>query len=161
MNQVSDHDVMLYQEVADLLTRLVAVNTRHCEALQASLSELDGGNSMPRKLTVASLEGSIAGVIDKLRRPKVSKALRSDFTALALCTVTYGEYLTNARAMRNADLADLAQRHIADYVSLQTEISECISDVVVRELADIDPNVDIQSADQSRRDIKDAMRMKG
>ncbi|MDP9018604.1 MAG: hypothetical protein M3N19_09820, partial [Candidatus Eremiobacteraeota bacterium] len=88
----------------------------------------------PVKSAVLTIEGFFAGAIDKMRKTKVSKALRDDYTALALCTAGYTMLTATANAMGDAQVASLAERHLHDYAQLVMDIAEALPPVVVQEL---------------------------
>jgi ferritin-like metal-binding protein YciE len=156
--QRDDHDFHEYQDVNDVVTRLAALGTRHLDALSALLESLGGHEAAPLKTAVAGIEGAVAGLIDKVRKTKVSKALRDDYTALAFAIVSYCELLATAQATRSPEVSALAERHLADYASVVMEIGECIPAVVVRELADLDLDVDTSTVTQTRETIRQAWR---
>lgn len=155
--QRDDRDVQEYEDAAGVVNRLVALSDMHVDALKAALERLGGHEASPMKSAVTEIEGVVAGAIDKVRKTKVSKALRDDYTALALCAVSYSELLTTANAMHEPDVAQVAQRHLTDYANAIMQIGECIPSVVLRELQET-PGVDIDTAvaDRSRQTISQA-----
>ena len=154
--QRSDKDVQEYSDAADVVNRLAPMTDMHIDALKEQLERLDGHEASGIKSAVTQVEGAVAGAIDKVRKTKVSKALRDDYTALALCTVSYAELLTTANGMGDAEVAALAQRHLADYAHMIMEIGGCISGVVMRELQAIGLEVDSSTVDSSRQAISQA-----
>lgn len=151
--QRGDKDVQEYSDAADVVNRLRALSDTHIDALKAQLERLGGHEGSPIKSAVTQVEGVVAGAIDKVRKTKVSKSLRDDYTALALCTVSYSELLTTANAMQDPDVAALAERHLADYANMIMEIGGCIPGVVIRELQTIGLDADSTTADRSRQAI--------
>lgn len=154
--QKNDHDVAEYADAADVVNRLVALSDMHVDALKSELERLGGQEASPIKSAVTEIEGFVAGAIDKVRKTKVSKALRDDYTALALCTISYSELLTTANGMHDPSVAAIAQRHLADYANAIMEIGECIPGVVIRELAATGLDVDSAVVDRSRQTISES-----
>jgi hypothetical protein len=153
--QNGDKDMQEYADAAGVVKRLVALSDMHIDALKAELERLGGHEASPIKSAVTQFEGAVAGAIDKVRKTKVSKALRDDYTALALCTISYSELLTTANGMRDPDVAAVAQRHLADYARVIMEIGACIPGVVVRELQATGLDVDSASVDRSRQAVSE------
>ncbi len=154
--QRGDKDVQEYFDAADVVNRLAPMTDMHIDALKQQLERLGGHEASGIKGAVTQVPGVVAGAIDKVRKTKVSKSLRDDYTALALCTISYSELLTTANGMGESEVAALAQRHLADYAHMIMEISGCISGVVMRELQAIGIDVDSSTVDQSRQAISQA-----
>ncbi len=154
--QRSDKDVQEYVDAADVVNRLVALSDMHIDALKAELERLGGHEASPIKSAVTQVEGVVAGAIDKVRKTKVSKSLRDDYTALALCTVSYSELLTTANGMHDPDVAAVAQRHLSDYANAIMEIGACIPGIVIRELQATGIDVDSATVDRSRQTISES-----
>ena len=148
-----DKEVQEYIDVADVVKRILALSEIHIDALEAELERLGAHERSPIKSAVTQVEGIVAGAIDKVRKTKVTKSLRDDYTALALCTVSYSELLTTANSMHDPDVAALAQRHLSDYANAIMEIGSCIPGIVIRELQAIGIDVDSDTVDGSRQAI--------
>ena len=157
--QRSDGDVQEYEDAAEVVNRLVALSDMHIDALKTTLDRLGGHEASPIKSAVTEFEGVVAGAIDKVRKTKVSKALRDDYTALALCCVSYSQLLSTANGLHDSDVATLAQRNLTDYANAIMQIGECMPGIVLRELNDT-PGVDVDTAliDRSRQQISEAWR---
>jgi hypothetical protein len=155
--QRADGDVREYEDAAEVVNRLVALCDMHVEGLKKELERLGGHEASPIKSAVTELEGFVAGAIDKMRKTKVSKALRDDYTALGLCCVSYSELLATANGLHDGDVAALAKRHLTDYANAIMQIGECVPGVVLRELNDT-PGVDVDATlvDRSRQEISEA-----
>jgi ferritin-like metal-binding protein YciE len=78
--------------------------------------------------------GIAAGLIDKVRSEKVSKALRDDYTAFNLAAVSYTMLETTARALGDQTTAKLAESGLRGYASAVQKINHIMPDVVVWEL---------------------------
>ncbi len=154
--QRNDGDFKEFGDAYQLATRISALCDTHIDGLKQTLQDLGGHEASPIKSAVTEIEGAVAGAIDKVRKTKVSKALRDDYTALSLCCVSYSALLSTANAMGNAEVSELAQRFLQDYAQSVMEIGEAMPSVVVQELRAIDLDVDSATIESSRRQITDA-----
>lgn len=156
--QLNDGDFKEFQDTTDLVTRLSATTDQHISMLESTLRSLGGHEAAPVKDTVTSVAGAVAGIVDRVRKTKVSKALRDDYAALAFAIVSYEELLTTANGLGKIDVASLAQRHIEDYAGILMELGECIPSVVLRELNQIGVTVDTSTGERTRESIRQAWR---
>ncbi|MDP9111592.1 MAG: hypothetical protein M3M96_08170, partial [Candidatus Eremiobacteraeota bacterium] len=108
------------------------------------------------KSAVVEVEGMVAGAIDKMRKTKVTKALRDDYTALALCCAGYSALLTTANGLGELRVSSLAQRMLGDYSQMIMEIGEALPAVVVQELRATGLDIDTATAETSRSQINQA-----
>ena len=156
--QFKDDDFSKYGAARKIVGRLVTLSEGHVAALTTSLERLGGQEASPLKSAVSVVEGFVAGAIDKMRKTKVSKALRDDYTALALCTASYTMLTSTAIAMSDSALAGLAEEHLKDYAQCVMQIGETLPDVVVQELQEIGLQVATGTAEQSKRVTKNMWR---
>lgn len=156
--QLDDADFGKYTGAKTLLTHLVAFSLQHIDALEAALARLGGQEASGVKVAVTQIEGFFAGAIDKLRKTKVSKALRDDYTALALCTISYTMLQTTATALGDETTALLAQDHLRDYARCIIEIGQSLPQIVLEELRDLGLAVDASMADSARHAAEEAWR---
>jgi hypothetical protein len=154
--QRTDRDVQEYADAAVVVNRLVALSDLHIDALKEQLERLGGDEASAVKSAVTQIEGFVAGAIDKVRKTKVSKALRDDYTALALGTIGYSELIATANGMHDSQVAQLGERHLADYAKAIMEIGACIPGIVIRELQVDGLDVDSAVVDESRQAISQA-----
>lgn len=159
--QLKDEDFQTYSEVRELLSKLTDVTERHIESLDALLERLGGHEASPVKSTVSAIEGFVAGAIDKLRKTKVSKGLRDDYTALSLCAAGYTMLNATANAMLSPEVADLAKAFLTDYARIVMEISEALPGIVVAELQDIGLTVETGTIEKSVEATQAAWRPRG
>lgn len=159
--QRDDEDFQTYAEAGALVARLSDLSERHVESLHALLERLGGHGASPVKSTVTAIEGFFAGAIDKMRKTKVSKALRDDYTALSLCAAGYTMLNATANAMLNPEVAELAQRHLRDYALIVMEIAEALPGIVVAELQDIGLTVETGTIEKSVVATQSAWRPSG
>jgi hypothetical protein len=85
-----------------------------------------------------------------IRKTKVAKALRDDYTALSLCTVSYEMLLSTANAYGMPDIASLAQRHLRDYAQAVMQISDAMPQIVVQDLRSTGVEASAETIQQSR-----------
>jgi hypothetical protein len=154
--QRDDADFRGVAAAATLVGRITSLAETHIQALQSALESLGGHPAHPAKSAVTNIEGWFAGTIDKLRKTKVAKALRDDYTALALCTASYSMLLTTANAFDNGSVAELAKRHLQDYAQAIVEIGDALPLVVIDDLNQTGMPVDRRIATQSQNDIRSA-----
>jgi hypothetical protein len=93
-----------------------------------------------------AIVGKAAGLVDLVRTEAISKALRDDYTAFGLATISYAMFHATATALGDHALADVAKRHLTGYAGATQRISDIIADVVVSELAKDDHTVDGSAA---------------
>ena len=129
-------DSKKYTGALAVISQIKGLTDSHVTALEQCLERLGGHEASPVKSAWSSLLGVGAAAIDSVRKTKVSKNLRDDYTALSLATISYTMLYTTAAGLGNTLVADLAQRHLADYARLVMQISQIIPDVVLQELRD-------------------------
>ncbi|HET9097850.1 MAG TPA: hypothetical protein VFN37_14405 [Candidatus Baltobacteraceae bacterium] len=156
--QRDDADFRSNTQAATLAQRLTSLSETHIAALRSALDALGGHPAHAAKSAVTNIEGWFASAIDKIRKTKVAKGLRDDYTAIALCTASYSMLLTTANAFDNADVAQLAQRHLQDYAQLIVDIGDALPFVVVDDLNQTGIPVDARIAARSQADIRTAWR---
>ena len=154
--QMDDGDFNDYTNAKALVIRLDQMAHRHCDALERALDRLGGHEASPIKSAVTGFEGLVAGAIDKMRKTKVSKALRDDYTALALCTAGYTMLLSTANGLGDTMVAQLAEQHLRDYAGMVMDIGQALPQVVLQELRDTGLTVDTTTATQSQQIARQA-----
>jgi hypothetical protein len=145
----------------EIVTRLSTLSRAHIDSLQTCLDGLGGHAATPMKEAVAGAAGFVASTIDKMRKTELSKALRDDYTALALCCAGYTMLQTTALAMRDSSVAALAQGHLKDYAQAVMDIGEALPMFVVGELSDLGVDVDRTAIEPSKRAASQAWRSAG
>lgn len=136
--QRTDADLQRYPQAAPLVERIEALGRNHVQALKQCLEDLGGHEISGAKTAVTNVEGWFASAIDSMRKTKIAKALRDDYTALSLCSVSYSMLLATANAYGHAQVAALAERHLRDYAAAIMDIGEVMPAIVVRDLQDTD-----------------------
>jgi ferritin-like metal-binding protein YciE len=134
--QLDMPDGTKYSGALAVISQIKGLTDSHVTALQQCLEQLGGHEASPVKSAWSSLLGAGAAAIDSVRKTKVSKNLRDDYTALSLASISYTMLYTTATGLGDTLVADLAQRHLADYARLVMQINQIIPDVVLQELRD-------------------------
>ena len=132
--QSDDKDVQRLAEAKQIIDELLSICERHANALDSSLSALGGSTSSPVKSAWSQLLGFGAAAIDSIRKTKVSKDLRDDYTAISLATVSYSMLYTTGLVLGNRAVAELAKQLFTDYAAIVVRLGRLIPRVVVQEL---------------------------
>lgn len=149
--QLDMPDSKKYTGALAVISQIKGLTDSHVTALEQCLEQLGGHEASPVKSAWSSLLGVGAAAIDSVRKTKVSKNLRDDYTALSLATISYTMLYTTAAGLGNTLVADLAQRHLADYARLVMQISQIIPDVVLQELRDDGESVAVGAEETIRQ----------
>ena len=129
-------DSKKYTGALAVISQIKGLTDSHVTALEQCLEQLGGHEASPVKSAWSSLLGVGAAAVDSMRKTKVSKNLRDDYTALNLASISYTMLYTTAVGLGDTLVGDLAQRHLADYARLVMQIVQIIPDVVLQELRD-------------------------
>jgi ferritin-like metal-binding protein YciE len=157
--QRDDQDFRNSAKAAPIAGRIAMLSETHIQALQSALDSLGGHPAHGVKSAFTNIEGWVASAIDKMRKTKVAKGLRDSYTALALCTAAYNMLLTTANAFGNADVAQLAKRHLQDYAQAIVDIGDALPYVVIEDLAALGmPMQSDDVAQRSQTDVRAAWR---
>jgi ferritin-like metal-binding protein YciE len=156
--QNADDDFSRIGNASQIVIRLATTSDDHIEQLQGCLATLGGHEAAGIKNAISQLEGFVAGAIDKTRKTKVTKALRDDYTALALCSAGYTALLATANAMGETNVAAVASELLEDYAGLMVDIGRALPEIVVRELAAIGLDLDVTTAEASVQQVEQAWR---
>lgn len=149
--QAKDDDFARFENAASVVTELMALSQQHIDALEQCLEDIGGHAASPVKTAVASFEGFFAGTIDKMRKTKVSKAMRDDYTALALCTASYTMLHATAAGLGDTMISNLAEAHLADYAECLMNIGQALPRVVIAELRETGLAIDSSAIQTSLR----------
>ncbi len=133
-HQLEMEDTAKFSDAVRLISNLKARTERHILDLEAQLEEA-GGETSPVKSAWAQLLGAGAAALDGVRKTKISKNLRDDYTALALATASYTMLNATALGLGDKSTAKLAQQHLEDYAQIVVQISKALPGVVLEELA--------------------------
>ena len=157
--QLEIDETQNYARASTLTARIKSLTDAHAAALHARLQALGGGNGLnPVKSAWSGLLGAGAAAVGSVRKTKVSKNLRDDYTALSLATVSYSMLNATALGFGDSETASIAQRHLADYARLIMDLGRVIPEVVLQELSDSGQRVNLGAADQAERDVEQSWR---
>ena len=153
--QLDMSDTSKYPEALRVIGQIKSLTDSHATALKQLLDQLGGHQASGIKSAWSSLLGVGAAAIDSVRKTKISKALRDDYTALNLAAISYEMLYATAVGVGDTLTADLAKRHLADYARLVMEITQVVPEVVLEELQDDGEAVQAGSGDVIRRQINE------
>jgi hypothetical protein len=156
--QLNDKDFLAFQDTTDIVRRLSAMSGEHVAHLESMRATIGAKGAASAKAAVSSAGDAVAGLIDKVRKTKVSKALRDDYMTISFAIVSYDELLAIANGLDNAEVAALAQRHLEDYASVLMELGEAIPSVMLRELSESGVTVDTSTSTRTREQIRQSWR---
>lgn len=134
------------QEVADAIRRFhdtVRASKYRAQDFQKELGT-PGGNVVVK--TAGELLGKAAGLVDKVRKDSVTKALRDDYVAYNLAAISYTLLHSTALALEDHKTAAFAQQGLTTYAKLVQDVNEIIPQAVVDDLV---RNKDVPVADPS------------
>lgn len=155
--QHKDDTLKDFPNALGLVDRLAGVLKTHVEGLEAHVSTLPGGGvAAAVKETVTGVLGGLAGVYDKVRKDKVSRALRDDYTALSLAVISYTMLHSTALGLHQGTTADLALRNLKELTPFLVELSQAIPQVVLKELSFEGYDIDFSLAPQAVRATQEA-----
>jgi ferritin-like metal-binding protein YciE len=151
-------DATRYPEAARIIEDVRSRATSHIGALERCLDELGGHAADPVKSAWSGLLGIGAKAVNAARKTKISKALRDDYAALALASVSYEMLYATAVGLGETSVAELARRHLTDYARSVMEIGRSIPSVVLQELADDGEAVATDATECIRRELNEVWR---
>ncbi len=146
-----------YPQALGLIDRLTGLLKTHVENLETHLDSIPGGGvAAAVKETVTGVLGGLAGVYDKVRKDKVSRALRDDYTALSLATIGYTMLHSTALGLRQGTTAEIALRNLKELTPYIMELAEIIPVVVLKELSFEGYDIDTSLSSQAVRNTQEA-----
>ena len=128
--------------VKALVEKIHAAAKVRLSDMETHAAALGGSPGKAVKEAVATVTGTLAGLYDKIRKHPVSRMLRDDTVALNLAATAYSMLYTTALALRDLPVANVALRHLRGIPPQVIELTKIIPDVIVRELASDDPEID-------------------
>jgi ferritin-like metal-binding protein YciE len=123
-----------YGSAMSIISQLKSLTDSHVAALEERLKGAGGHEASPVKSAWSQLLGAGAAAIDSVRKTKISKSLRDDYTALSLAAISYTMLHATALALGDSSTATLAKAHLEDYASVIIDISNAMPAVVLEEL---------------------------
>lgn len=153
--QRNDDDIKQFPDALQLVGRIENTLKSHVQSLETHIQGYSGGRAATAvKEAVTGFLGAIAGVYDKIRKDTASRALRDDYTALSLASVSYGMLHTTALGLSQGTVADLAVRHLEEINSLIMELGLVIPKVVLKELSFEGYSIETGVADTAVQNVK-------
>ena len=157
--QRNDDDIKQFPDALQLVGRIETTLKSHVQALDSHLQGYSGGGAAGAvKQAVTGVLGAIAGVYDKVRKDTASRALRDDYTALSLASVSYGMLHTTALGLSQGTVAELARTHLQEINSLIMELGLALPRIVLKELTFEGYTVDTGAAELAVRNLEETWR---
>jgi hypothetical protein len=147
--QLNIEDSANYADAIAIIRDIKRVTESQRAALEAQLATLGGDGASGIKSAWSSLLGVGAAALGSVRKTKVSKNLRDDYTALGLASISYTMLHATALGLGDVSTAALAQRNLEGITPLIVRISRVIPAVVLQELRDDGESVRISAAELS------------
>jgi hypothetical protein len=157
--QRNDDDIKQFPDALQLVGRVESVLKSHVQTLNDQLEGYSGGGAAGAvKQAVTGVLGAIAGVYDKVRKDTASRALRDDYTALSLASVSYGMLHATALGLSQGTVAELAKSHLVEINSLIMALGLATPRVVLKELSFEGYTVDTGAADLAVKNLEETWR---
>jgi hypothetical protein len=157
--QRNDDDIKQFPDALRLVGRIESTLKSHVQALDSQLQSYPGGAAAGAvKQAVTGVLGAIAGVYDKVRKDTASRALRDDYTALSLASVSYGMLHTTALGLTQGTVAELSRHHLEEINSLIMELGLALPPIVLKELAFEGYTVDTGAAELAVKNLEETWR---
>ena len=146
-----------FPQALGFLEKVEGLLKTHVENLETHLDSLPGGGvAAAVKETVTGVLGGLAGIYDKVRKDKVSRALRDDYTALSLAAISYTMLHSTALGLHQGTTAEIALRNLKDVAPLVKELAEIVPAVVIKELSFEGYDIDFTLSTQAVRNTQEA-----
>lgn len=149
--QLRNDDAANYAEALAIISDIKGTMAAQRIALEAELERLGGNGASGIKSAWSALLGVGAAAINSVRKTKVSKSLRDDYTALGLASISYTMLHAASLGIGDESVAALAQRHLEAIAPIIIRISKAIPAVVLEELRDDGESVRVSAADISAK----------
>jgi hypothetical protein len=147
--QINIEDSANYGEALAIIRDIKSVTATQRTALEAELSRLGGSGAAGIKSAWSAFLGAGAAAVGSVRKTKVSKNLRDDYTALGLASISYTMLNATALGLGDESVAALAQHHLEQIAPIIVRISKAIPSVVLQELRDDGESVRVSVAEIS------------
>jgi ferritin-like metal-binding protein YciE len=150
--QLNSDDHKADPQASRIIQKIKSVSESHITALEAQLKATGEPATHGLKTAWSQLLGGGAAALNNVRKTKVSKSLRDDYTALSLAAISYTMLHATAAGLGDGSTAALARRHLEDVTPIIVDISRTIPAVVLDELREDGQNV-AQSAAQATQEV--------
>jgi hypothetical protein len=155
--QHKDDDIRQFPTAHQWLDRTMGLLRQHVNAIEDHLKGFPGGGAASTvKEAVTGVLGAIAGIYDKVRKDTASRALRDDYTALSLATISYTMLHATALGLRQGATAELALRQLKDLTPLLVELSQLLPPIVLKELSFEGYDIDLGLGQNAVRNTQEA-----
>lgn len=135
-HQLGTDAVKSHPEAQRVLEQLNQTLQRHITALEGVVDKTEGGNIKETvKEAIGNVLGVAAGLYDKVRTDKASRAVRDTYTATNLAAISYHMLHTTALGLKEQRVADMAISHLKDLTPILVDLSKVVCNVVAKELA--------------------------
>lgn len=130
----------------------VRASKYRAQDFQKTLGKTKGGGIQE---TASELLGKAAGLIDKVRKDSVTKALRDDYVAFNLAAVSYTLLHSTALALKDQKTVDFAEKGLETYAGLVQKVNTILPQATVDDLVKNDevPVADSSVAAEARKTI--------
>jgi hypothetical protein len=156
--QLNIEDSANYGDALGIIRDIKSVTASQRTALEAELSRLGGSGAAAIKSAWSAFLGVGAAAVGSVRKTKVSKNLRDDYTALSLASISYTMLHATALGLGDESVAALAQRNLEAITPLIVRISKAIPAVVLQEVRDDGESVRVSAAENSAQRTHQAWR---
>jgi len=160
-SQLNSPDHQEFSDAIALISRTKVITDKHIKALDARLTAVGGSAGSGAKSAWSQLLGSGAAALNQVRKTKVSKSLRDDYTALGLAAISYTMLHAAALGLGDEQTAALAKSHLDDITPVIVAISRQIPGVVLAELRDDGENVQVTAATITAQQTQDSWQGQG
>jgi ferritin-like metal-binding protein YciE len=116
------------QEILYTLNRHILTIRAYTETRQTGATE---SVAKTVKRAAATIVGLAAAAVDLVRTEQLPKDLRDDYTAFSLASIGYLMLLTTAKSLGDAQTAEIAQRHFADYAQMTIRLHNLVPATVI------------------------------
>ena len=147
--QLAIEDSANYTAALSIIRDIKSVMAAQRTALEAELARLGGNGGAGIKSAWSALLGAGAAALGSVRKTKVSKNLRDDYTALGLASISYTMLHATALGLGDESVAAVAQRNLEGITPIIVRISKLIPAVVLQELRDDGESVHVSAAEIS------------
>jgi hypothetical protein len=155
--QLNTDDINDYPEARRVLQQLHDTLGRHVTALEGVIDQTKGGNVKEAvKEAIGNVLGFAAGMYNKVRTDKASRAVRDTYTATSLAAISYHMLHTTALGLKDQRVANMAVSHLKDLAPLLVELSKVVCHVVAKELAAEDKIFDGTVGNQAVQNTQEA-----
>lgn len=155
--QREDKGIQEFPEAHQLVGRIESVLRNHVRELESHAESFGGGGAATAvKEAATGVLGFFAGLYDKVRKDKASRALRDDYTALSLASVSYTMLHTTALGLSQGTTADIALNNLREINQILMDLSQVIPKVVLKELSFEGYPVETGLAEQAVRNTQEA-----